>query len=72
MARQESAREDLMREAVALVRRIELHVNGEPAPVVIGCRRDGAVSILRGDLAIPVDFESTYAEACYRKRLTGS
>ncbi|MBW3598842.1 MAG: DUF4058 family protein [Planctomycetes bacterium] len=27
---------------------------------------------LRGDLAIPVDFESTYAEACLRKRLTGS
>jgi hypothetical protein len=27
---------------------------------------------LRGDLAIPVDFESTYAEACHRKRLTGS
>jgi hypothetical protein len=27
---------------------------------------------LRGDLAIPVDFESTYAEACLRKRLTAS
>lgn len=27
---------------------------------------------LRGDLAIPVDFEATYAEACQRKRLTGS
>lgn len=27
---------------------------------------------LRGDLVIPVDFEETYAEACLRKRLTGS
>lgn len=27
---------------------------------------------LRGDLVIPVEFESTYAEACQRKRLTGS
>jgi hypothetical protein len=27
---------------------------------------------LRGDLAIPVDFEATYNEACLRKRLTGS
>jgi hypothetical protein len=27
---------------------------------------------LRADLRIPVDFESAYAEACLRKRLTGS
>lgn len=27
---------------------------------------------LRGDLVIPVDFEAAYAEACRRKRLTGS
>ena len=27
---------------------------------------------LRADLAIPVDFEVTYSEACRRKRLTGS
>jgi hypothetical protein len=27
---------------------------------------------LRADLAVPVDFEATYAEACRRKRLTGS
>jgi hypothetical protein len=27
---------------------------------------------LRADLAVPVDFEETYAEACLRKRLTGS
>jgi hypothetical protein len=26
---------------------------------------------LRKDLIIPVDFESAYAEACLRKRLTG-
>lgn len=27
---------------------------------------------LRADLVVPVDFEATYAEACRRKRLTGS
>jgi hypothetical protein len=27
---------------------------------------------LRADVVIPVDFEATYAEACLRKRLTGS
>jgi hypothetical protein len=27
---------------------------------------------LRADLVIPIDFEETYAEACLRKRLTGS
>lgn len=27
---------------------------------------------LRADLAVPVDFEATYVEACHRKRLTGS
>ena len=27
---------------------------------------------LRADLVIPVDFEVAYAEACFRKRLTGS
>lgn len=27
---------------------------------------------LRADLVIPVDFEATYAEACARKRLTGT
>jgi hypothetical protein len=37
---------------------------GQPLPVLpLG---------LRVDLVIPVDFEETYAEACHRKRLTGS
>jgi hypothetical protein len=37
---------------------------GEPLPTLpLG---------LRADLVIPVDFEATYAEACLRKRLTGS
>jgi hypothetical protein len=39
-------------------------VLGEPLPTLpLG---------LRADLVIPVDFEATYAEACLRKRLTGS
>jgi hypothetical protein len=38
-----------MREATALARRIELRIEGEPAPVVIGFRRDGAGSIFFGE-----------------------
>jgi hypothetical protein len=52
MARQESDREDLLGEAVALVERIELAVHDEPASVVIGFRVNGAVSIYFG--AAPV------------------
>jgi hypothetical protein len=48
MARHESDREDLMREATALVRRVELHVPGEPEPVVCGFRADGRLSIYFG------------------------
>jgi hypothetical protein len=43
--------------------RVPLEI-GQPLPVLpLG---------LRADLVIPVDFETTYAEACQRKRLTGS
>jgi len=42
----ESGREDILREATALVRRIELQLpNTETAPVVAGFRRNGALSI---------------------------
>lgn len=37
---------------------------GQPLPVL--------PLSLRADLVLPVDFEATYAEACRRKRLTGS
>lgn len=48
MARQESDREDLLREAVALVRRVELRVVDEPEPVTAGYRRNGALSLFFG------------------------
>jgi hypothetical protein len=38
-----------MREAVALVRRIELQLDAEPAPVVVGFRRDGSASVFFGE-----------------------
>jgi hypothetical protein len=47
MARDESEREDLLREATALVERIELVVDGEH--VVAGFRVDGALSIFFGE-----------------------
>lgn len=48
MARYESDREDLMREATALRRRIELAVPEEPEPIVAGFRGDGALSLYFG------------------------
>ena len=48
MARQESDREDLLREATALVERAELQLAGESETFVIGFRRDGAGSIFFG------------------------
>ena len=48
MAREESDREDLLREAVALVERVELRVVGEPNTVTAGYRRNGALSLFFG------------------------
>jgi hypothetical protein len=48
MAREESDREDLLREATALVERVELRVPHEPEPIVAGFRRDGAASFFFG------------------------
>ena len=48
MARQESDREDLLREATALVERAELQIPGESEPVTAGFRRDGSLSVFFG------------------------
>jgi hypothetical protein len=48
MARQEQDREDLLRDATALVERVELRVAGYEVPVVVGFRRDGCASIYIG------------------------
>lgn len=48
MARQEQDREDLLREATALVERAELDVPGLPENIVVGFRLGGAVSFFFG------------------------
>lgn len=48
MARHESDREDLIREAVALKTRIEWDVPGEHEPVVTGVRSDMSLSVFFG------------------------
>lgn len=48
MARQESDREDLLREATALVERAEFTFPDEAEPVVAGFRRDGSFSVYFG------------------------
>jgi hypothetical protein len=42
------------------------------SPLALGASLPTMPLALRADLVIPVDFEATYAEACLRKRLTGS
>jgi hypothetical protein len=48
MSRRESDREDLLREATALVERAELQVQGFDETVIVGFRQDGAASIFFG------------------------
>ncbi len=48
MSRQESDREDLLREATALVERIELRVPEQPESIIAGFRRDGSASFFFG------------------------
>jgi hypothetical protein len=48
MARREQDREDLLREATALVERMEVRTASESESVVIGFRRDGAASVYFG------------------------
>jgi hypothetical protein len=52
MARHESDREDLLREATALVERVELTVRGFEEPVVCGFRRDASASFYFGADAV--------------------
>jgi hypothetical protein len=54
MARDESAREDLLREATALVERVELRLAGDgseesQSKVVIGFRANGSLSVFFGE-----------------------
>jgi hypothetical protein len=48
MSRRESDREDLLREATALVERAEIRIPGYTDPIVIGFRRDGSASFYFG------------------------
>ncbi len=49
MARQERPKEDLLRDATALVERVELRVEGFPEHVIVGFRADGAASFFFGE-----------------------
>lgn len=48
MPRQEHDREDLLREATALIERISLQLTGHDEEIVIGFRHDGSASIYFG------------------------
>ncbi|MGE0755478.1 MAG: hypothetical protein AB7F89_12360 [Pirellulaceae bacterium] len=48
MARREQDREDILREATALVERVEFQLPGSPDPIVVGFRRNGCASFFVG------------------------
>lgn len=48
MARQEQDREDLLREATALVHRVEIRLANHPDLIVVGFRRNGSGSLFVG------------------------
>ena len=48
MAHRETDRDDLIREATALVRRAEFHIPGDAEPVVVGFRSNAALSVYFG------------------------
>ncbi len=48
MARNEQDREDILREATALIERIELELPGYAEPLIVGFRRDGSASVFVG------------------------
>ena len=52
MAREEEAREDLLREATALVARVELREEGIDEPIVAGFRSNGAASFFFGQQVV--------------------
>ena len=52
MARQESDREDLIREATGLVDRVEYQVDFVDEPIVVGFRRDGSASFFFGQARV--------------------
>jgi hypothetical protein len=69
MAQTETDREDLLREATALVERVEWAIPGEKEPVVAGLRREGGVSVYFGsDPCYHFDAEGrlrrSFAEGC--------
>jgi hypothetical protein len=71
VARHESDREDLLREATALVERCELHLPTSPATeVVAGFRRNGALSVFFGaDPVVQFDPQGRLRRAYWRGSL---
>jgi hypothetical protein len=70
MARREEHREDLLAEATALVERAEFQIAAEPAPVVIGFRRNGAASVYFGqDVAYQFNAANQLRRAFVNDRL---
>ena len=70
MAQREEHREDLLAESTALVERAEFQISAEPAPVVIGFRRNGAASVYFGqDVAYQFNSANQLRRAFVNNRL---
>lgn len=70
MAREESDREDILREATALVERAELRIDGVAEPLVFGFRANGALSLfVTQDEVYHFDAEGAWRRGYFQGRL---
>lgn len=70
MAREESEREDILREATALVERAELLLEGAAEPLVFGFRANGALSVfVTQDEVYHFDAEGSWRRGYWSGRL---
>jgi hypothetical protein len=70
MARHEENREDILREATALVERIEFELPDAAEPLIVGFRRDGSASFFFGsDFVVQFNSRNELRRAFWNTRL---
>ncbi len=65
MAKVERDREDFFREATALVERIEIETDDHPSPIIIGFRKNDALSVYFGSDPVYQFNSSMQVRRCY-------
>lgn len=69
MSRREEPRENLLAEATAMTRRVEVQLPDQPHTVFAGFRRSGAASFFFGELVLQFNSAGQFRRGYYRSRL---